>query len=169
MRLQLSVHSGADPGGRCPPLKPKKVTLFTMILYNSENTIRNVIRKTVSVIRRLPNITEITPPNRTAGSAPVSIWDIAIYLEEPNKICCSSPAIGINVRGLPLLAVAVSCITCRDVCVQQLHDMRQNGYFCNLKWIFKDMLPCYCDATKVNSGTIRCWRSKSASAAKGAD
>ena len=40
--------------GRSPPppaLKPTKVTLFTMILYNSEKSIRDIIQKTVSLIR----------------------------------------------------------------------------------------------------------------------
>jgi len=68
MRLQISVQSGTDPGGRWPPLKPKKVTLFTMILYNSENTIRNIIRKTVSVIRLDYQTLLKSPP-----PAPVSI------------------------------------------------------------------------------------------------
>ena len=37
------VEAGADPGGGDrPPLKPAKVTLFTMILYNLENNIRNI-------------------------------------------------------------------------------------------------------------------------------
>ena len=31
----------ADPGGRSPLLKPKKVALFTTIFYNSENSIRD--------------------------------------------------------------------------------------------------------------------------------
>jgi len=38
----------------------------------------------------------------------LSICDIAIYLEEPHKICRSSPTIGMNVRGLLLFALAVS-------------------------------------------------------------
>jgi len=29
-------------GGRSPPLKPAEVALFTMILYNSENSIRDI-------------------------------------------------------------------------------------------------------------------------------
>jgi len=33
--------------------------------------------------------------------------------------------------------------------------MRQNGCYRNLKRTFKHMLPCYCDATKANSRTIR--------------
>jgi len=35
--------AGVDPGGGAiAPLKPKKVTSFTMILYNSENNIRDI-------------------------------------------------------------------------------------------------------------------------------
>ena len=37
--------TGADPGGvrlgRLLPLKPTKVTLFAIVLYNSENNIRD--------------------------------------------------------------------------------------------------------------------------------
>ena len=64
----VSVNTGADPGERLersPPLKPTKVTLFTMIWYNSENSIRN---KTW-----LQNITEIVTPTLPAGSALVCI------------------------------------------------------------------------------------------------
>jgi len=32
----------ADPGRRSLSLKPKKVTLFTMIFHNSENSIRDI-------------------------------------------------------------------------------------------------------------------------------
>jgi len=32
---------GGSSGGRSPSLKPEKVTLFTMILYNSESNIRD--------------------------------------------------------------------------------------------------------------------------------
>jgi len=32
--------------------------------------------------------------------ATLSVWDIAIYLEKPHKICRSSPTIGMTVRGL---------------------------------------------------------------------
>jgi len=61
----VSVNTGADPGERLersPPLKPTKVTLFTMIWYNSENSIRNIIRKTVSVIRLDYKILLKSPP-----------------------------------------------------------------------------------------------------------
>jgi len=40
----------------------------------------------------------------------------------------SSPTIVINLRGLPLLAVAHSlsrCITCQGVCIQQLHAAKR--------------------------------------------
>jgi len=40
----IYLESRVDPGGRLgrsPPLKPTKVTLFTMILYSSENSIRD--------------------------------------------------------------------------------------------------------------------------------
>jgi len=33
---------GGSKGGDYPPLKPKKVTLFTMISYNSEKSIRDI-------------------------------------------------------------------------------------------------------------------------------
>jgi len=40
------LEPGADPGEAigviAPPLKPTKVTLFTMILYNLENSIRSI-------------------------------------------------------------------------------------------------------------------------------
>ena len=40
------IYSGGSRGGGAtgtiPPLKPAKVTLFAMILYNSENNIRDV-------------------------------------------------------------------------------------------------------------------------------
>jgi len=62
------------------------------------------------------------------------VWDLAIYLVEPHIICRSSPTIGINVRSLPLLAVAVS-LHYLPKC-QQWHNMRQNGYYRNLKWTF---------------------------------
>jgi len=40
--LFSEYSTGADPErGAIAPLKPKKVTLFTMILYNSENNIRD--------------------------------------------------------------------------------------------------------------------------------
>jgi len=36
---KVYAKSGADPEGAISPLKPTKVTLFIMILYNSENSI----------------------------------------------------------------------------------------------------------------------------------
>ena len=37
------VAAGADPeGDDRPPLNPAKATLFTIILYNSENNIRDI-------------------------------------------------------------------------------------------------------------------------------
>ena len=39
------MEAGTDPGGRlgrAPTLKPTKVTLFTIISYNSENSIRDI-------------------------------------------------------------------------------------------------------------------------------
>jgi len=35
----MKYETWADPGGAISPLKPKKVTFFTMILYNSENNL----------------------------------------------------------------------------------------------------------------------------------
>ena len=38
-----ACETGADPGGGAiAPLKPTKVTLFAMIVYNSEKTIRDI-------------------------------------------------------------------------------------------------------------------------------
>ena len=57
--------------GRSLPIKPTKVSLFTMILYNSENSLRNIIRKTVSLIR--PNcqiLLNSLPLTLQAGSDP---------------------------------------------------------------------------------------------------
>jgi len=44
LRKQNSgLLSGVDPGGAiAPPLKPTKATFFTMIFYNSENSIRDI-------------------------------------------------------------------------------------------------------------------------------
>jgi len=41
---QVSRGGSKEAGdwGDRPPLKPTKVTLFTMILYNSENSIRDI-------------------------------------------------------------------------------------------------------------------------------
>jgi len=56
--------------GRSPSLKPTKVTLFTLILFNLENSIRNIIRKTVFVLRLDYQILLISPPlTLRAGSA----------------------------------------------------------------------------------------------------
>jgi len=45
MSCESGQISGTDPGGRLgrsPSLKPMKVTFFTMILYNSENSICDI-------------------------------------------------------------------------------------------------------------------------------
>jgi len=47
--------------------------------------------------------------------------------------------------------------------------MQQNGYHSNFKRIFEDLLPCYCDAKKDNSRTIRSEVSQPASAGKEAE
>jgi len=42
LKAHTHTKARADPGGRLqllPPLKPTKITLFTMIFYNSENSI----------------------------------------------------------------------------------------------------------------------------------
>jgi len=55
----------ADPRGGIGAIAPPKtneITLFTMILYNSENSIR--------IKTWLPNITEIAPLTLRSGSAP---------------------------------------------------------------------------------------------------
>ena len=40
--FQVSLNQGRIQGARSPPIKPTKATSFTMILYNSENSIRDV-------------------------------------------------------------------------------------------------------------------------------
>jgi len=40
--LILYMKQNNERLGRSPPLKPTKVTLFTMILYNTENSIRDI-------------------------------------------------------------------------------------------------------------------------------
>ena len=86
------LRGGSSGGrlGRSPPLKPTKVTFFAIILYNSENNIRDirpflrrlfchrsVVKYTSSLLPQrsryetwLPNITEIAPLNSLAGPAP---------------------------------------------------------------------------------------------------
>jgi len=44
--------------------------------------------------------------------------------------------------------------------------MRQNTYYRDLKYIFEDLLPCYCYATKAICRTIRSRVSQPASAHK---
>jgi len=39
---QAQIDAGADPGGAIAPLKSTKRSYFTMILYNSENSIRDI-------------------------------------------------------------------------------------------------------------------------------
>ena len=96
LRLRLGFQTEVDPGmgewGDRPPLKPTKVTFFTIILHNSENNIHDirpffrhlcyhtsVVKCTSSLLPQrsryetwLPNITEIAPPplSSLAGSAP---------------------------------------------------------------------------------------------------
>jgi len=57
--------------GAIVPVKPTKVTLFSMILHNSENSIRNIIRKTLSIIRLYYQLLLKSPPlNLRSGSGP---------------------------------------------------------------------------------------------------
>jgi len=93
------LESGADPGGqlgRSPPLKPKKTSLFTMILYNSQNIIRvlrpfcpslfchsNVVKYTSSLSQWLTrnktwllNITETASPKLYWLDPPLSRVDV---------------------------------------------------------------------------------------------
>ena len=85
-------RQGRIQGGDRPPPKIYKLTLFTMIAYNSENNIRNarpfchplfchssVVKCTSSLLQWwtrnetwLPNITEIAPITLLARSAPRS-------------------------------------------------------------------------------------------------
>ena len=87
---QGRIHWGAI--GAIAPLKLKKVTLFSMILYNSENNVRNVrpfcrpqfchssvVKYTSSLAQKQscykawrPNITEITPLNLLAVCTPAT-------------------------------------------------------------------------------------------------
>jgi len=41
MAVRRGVKTGANPGGAIAPPKTYEVTLFTMIVYNTENSIRN--------------------------------------------------------------------------------------------------------------------------------
>ena len=88
---QLEIGTGVDPGGTiAPPLKPTKVTLFTMIFYHSVNSIHDispfcrpllchssVVKYTSSLLQErsryetwLPNITETAPPKLTGWIRP---------------------------------------------------------------------------------------------------
>jgi len=40
--MVTNLTTGADPGEAIAPLKPAKVTLFTIILYIPENNIRDI-------------------------------------------------------------------------------------------------------------------------------
>jgi len=62
----------------------------------------------------------------------------------------------------------------KQVCVDKKRNrspghMRENAYYCNLKWTFEDLVPCYCYAIKANSKTIRSQVPQPASTGKGAD
>ena len=89
-RLQGGSRGGAI--GAIKPLKPTKVSLFTMILYNSVNSIRDrsfcqplfchdsFVKYTSSLLQEWtrndawsPSITEIAPVTLLAGSAPVRL------------------------------------------------------------------------------------------------
>jgi len=100
---QRNIHGiqGADPGGRSPPLKPTKVTLFTNIFTIREKTpfaiyghfvvhsfftavLWSILHPSYSgepVMRRLPNITKIAPLTSLAGSDPVAYKFYALYLQ----------------------------------------------------------------------------------------
>jgi len=86
------VEQGRSRGrlGRSPPLEPAKITFFTMILNNSENSIRtirpfccplfchsSVVMYTSSLLQKwtrnvtwLPNVTEISPSKLTGWIRP---------------------------------------------------------------------------------------------------
>ena len=73
----------------------------------------------------------------------------------------------IKPHGLPLPAVIVSMHHMPQVRAFWLDShMRQNAYYGNLKWIFEDLLPCYCYAINTNSRTIRSQFSQPASTAQ---
>jgi len=57
-QTELLSMPRADPGGGdrgdCPPLKLTKVTLFTIILYNSENNFRDSMRFDCEILLKSP-------------------------------------------------------------------------------------------------------------------
>ena len=93
-RLWWCLFVGCRSGSRGDDLKSTKVTFFTMILYNSDNSIRDIrsfwrplfchssIVKYTSCLLQLwtrnetwlPNITEIAPPKLTGWILPW--WDL---------------------------------------------------------------------------------------------
>jgi len=64
-----SFKSGADPGtgrlGRSPSLKPTKITLFTMILHNSENNISKPNPSKSLVMFQFPTVRDLRTLCRT--------------------------------------------------------------------------------------------------------
>ena len=48
--MVTNLTTGADPGEAIAPLKPAKVTLFTIILYNPENNIRDMRQILPSIV-----------------------------------------------------------------------------------------------------------------------
>ena len=86
------------------------------------------------------------------------------------QLCIGAPILKVRgaippLSGVPAYRYQQSlsrCITCQDVCVQQLHAQ-------NLMWTLEYLLPCYCYTIKTNSRTIRSQVGQPASACKGAD
>ena len=82
----------------------------------------------------------------------------------------SLPTIGFKTYVPWLTAISSRCLAALPAEMSAFNSyMRQNGHYRNLKCTFENMLPCYCDATKANSGTIRSRVSQPAFAAKGAN
>jgi len=111
-----SRKQGRIQGGRLgqsPPLKPTKVTFFTMIFYNLENSIRDirpfsrplfchssVVKYTSCLLQLwtrnetwLPNITEIAPFNLLAGCAPGRNVVLTPLCFNKLCLCCQTYAV----------------------------------------------------------------------------
>jgi len=108
-RLLTSLtFRGGSRGRSIAPLKPTKNTFFTMILNNSENSIRDVrsfcralfchssrVKYTSSLLQKwtrndtwLPNITEIVPPKLTGWIRPCSHWHRSVPEQQKNWASC---------------------------------------------------------------------------------
>jgi len=73
----------------------------------------------------------------------------------------------IKLRVFPLSAVTV-LLHCLPRCLRSTDTCNKPPYR-NLRWTFKDLLPCHCYAIKTNDNTIRLLVSQPASAGKRTD